>query len=113
MAVEFPNLRRILHSFAGEQHREAIEARLRLNRIEYLAEWRKLCAEVGPWQYAADLGAPVDADLATIAYLAVWGDLSRHPYAGEDDDFIDEAISLAVAGFDAYLLAHPESVRPG
>lgn len=84
----------------------------RLAEVAYLGEWWKLCAEVGPWQYAADIGAPPDADLAAIAYLAVWHDLAGHPYV-DDEDFLDEAIAIASGAFEAYLLAHPESVRPG
>lgn len=78
--------------------------------VRYLAQWRALCAEVGPWQYAAALRAPIDEDLHTVAYLAVWSDIAGATFA--DDDVIDEAIAMAVSGFDQYLLEHPESVRP-
>lgn len=80
--------------------------------VEYLGDWRKLCADAGPWRYAADIGAPPYADLATIAYLAVYHDLAKGTLAARDDHFIDEAVEHAVAGFDEYLLRHPEAVRP-
>lgn len=82
-----------------------------LEACAFLFEWGAICEEAGPWAYAAAIHAPADADLHAIAYLAVWHDVAGHALAA-DEDFVDEAIAFAAAGFDRYLLAHPESVRP-
>jgi hypothetical protein len=82
-----------------------------LEACAFLFEWATICEEAGPWAYAASIHAPVDSDLRQIAYLAVWHDIAGHALA-DDEDFVDEAVAFAVAGFDRYLLAHPEAVRP-
>jgi hypothetical protein len=94
------------------RERKRLEGRRGELVVEYLSEWWRLCADVGPWQYAADLGAHVDADLRAIAYLAVYNDLAGSSFA-DDDYFLDEAISVAYCGFCAYLSAHPAAAQPG
>lgn len=83
--------------------RAAIEARRGVVICEYLAEYRKLCADVGPYRYAADLGLPAGldgpVDFRTIAYAAAWNDMA------EGCDFIDEAIRAAVQGFEDWQAA--------
>jgi hypothetical protein len=64
-------LRRIV---TGQTLADAVD---RQRVADLIADYGRLCAEVGPWQYAADLGAPLDADLRTIAYLATWHDGPR------------------------------------
>lgn len=72
-----------------------------------LAEYRSLWAEVGPWKYAADLGAHPDADLRQIAYLAVWRDLpivKAYEYV-KKLDAVDLFIDAAVEEFERYVAA--------
>lgn len=87
----------------GAEQQDAI--RLRRDQVvcEYLAEYRKLCAHVGPYCYAADLGLPAGLDgpveIRVIAYAAAWHDMT----AG--CDFIDEAIEAAGRGFEDWRQA--------
>ena len=83
---------------------DAIEAHRGVVICEYLADYRRLCAEVGPIVYATDLGLPLDWDdglptIHTIAYAAAWHDMT----AG--CDFIDEAINAALQGFEDWQAA--------
>lgn len=76
---------------------------------DFIVDYRRLCEDIGPWQYAADLHAPHDADLRTIAYMAAWrdGPTLRVWEAVKDRDAIDLVIDAAVEGFEAHLTAHP------
>lgn len=76
---------------------------------DFIVDYRRLCEDIGPWQYAADLHAPHDADLRSIAYLAVWrdGPTLRVWEAVRSFDAIDLLIDAAVEGFEAHLAAHP------
>ena len=91
-------LRQRLDLLSGGTEREAIQARRDIVVCEYLAEYRKLCREVGPYAYAADLGLPAGLDgplcFRTIAYAAAWHDMA------EDCAVIDEAIEQALQGFE-------------
>jgi hypothetical protein len=76
---------------------------------ELLVDYRILCADVGPWEYAASIGAPPEADLRQIAYLAVW---SHGPTVGVWEfvrrlDAVDLLIDAAVEGFEAHVVANP------
>lgn len=75
---------------------------------EYLGEWRGLCRDVGPWRYAADVGAPPDLTVREIAYLAAWHDLGSSAFALYDEGFMEEAVSCAAAGFEDFLAATSE-----
>jgi hypothetical protein len=97
-------LRRVL---AGKQGFDEAVTRSRV--ADFIVDYQALCEAFGPWQYAADVGAPVNADLRTVAYLAVWRDgptlrVWEHVLAV---DAVDLVIDAAVAGFQAYLAAHP------
>lgn len=86
------------------------EDRLDGQRVaDLIADYGVLCADVGPWQYAADLGAPVDADLRTIAYLATWHD---GPKLSVWDavlrlDAVDLVVEAAAMGFDSHVRSEP------
>lgn len=93
-------LRRRLDLLPKGTKLEAIEARRGVVICEYLAEYRRLCAEVGPYRYAADLGLPSAlADWRVIAYAAAWNDMAAAC------EFVDEAIEAAVKGFEDWQAA--------
>lgn len=87
----------------GAQQQDSIRKRRDQVVCEYLAEYRRLCAEVGPYAYAADLGLPagIDApvDVRVVAYAAAWNDMAP------GCDFLDEAIDAAALGFEDWLKA--------
>ena len=72
---------------------------------EYLGLWRSLCRDVGPWRYAADIGAPPDLSVREIAYLVTWHDLRESTFAIFEEGFMEEAVAAAAAGFEDYLAA--------
>ena len=77
------------------------EAITRKRVADLLIDYRVLCYDVGFWQYAADLGAPVDAEVQTVAYMAVWRD--GPTLSLWDDvlrlDAVDLLIDAAAEGF--------------
>lgn len=93
-------LRRLRHRRPSPE--EIAEAVARERVAECIVGYRTLCADVGPWQYAADIGAPPELrDLRQIAYLAVWHDgpklgAWRHV---EALDAIDLVVDAAAEGF--------------
>lgn len=93
----------------NDKGRTVAEEVQRQRVADFIADYRRLCEDIGPWQYAADLGAPVDADLRTIAYLAVWrdGPTLRVWEAVKAEDSIDLVILAALAGFEAHVERHP------
>lgn len=84
----------------------AIAEHIRRQRVaDFIADYRQLCEDVGPWQYAADLGAHPKADLRHIAYLATWRD-GPTLRVWEDVlalDAADLAVDAAVEGFQAAI----------
>jgi hypothetical protein len=88
----------------------AIADHLRRQRVaDFIVDYRTLCEDVGPWEYAASVGAPPEADLRQIAYLAVW---SHGPTVGVWEyvrrlDAVDLLIDAAVEGFEAHVVANP------
>lgn len=68
---------------------------------DFLIDYRNLCADVGPWQYAADIGAHPDATTRQIAYLAVWRDGPTLRIWADVQRFgaVERLIDAAVAGF--------------
>lgn len=88
----------------------AIAEYMRRQRVaDFIVDYRALCENIGPWQYAADLGAHSEAELRHIAYLAVWrdGPTLRIWQDVCELDAIDLVLDAAVEGFEAYLVAHP------
>ena len=81
------------------------EAVARRRVADFIADYRSLCEEVGPWRYAADLGAPPDATLRQIAYLAVWHDGPKLRVWGDVKDFdaIGFVVDAALEGFDTHV----------
>lgn len=76
---------------------------------DFLVDYRTLCEDVGPWEYAASIGAPPEADLRQIAYLGVW---SHGPTVSVWEyvrrlDAVDLLIDAAVEGFEAHVVANP------
>lgn len=85
------------------------EAVRRSRVADFIVDYRTLCEDVGPWQYAADLHAPQDVTLRHLAYLAVWRD-GPTLRIWEDVLAVDAAdlvIDAAIEGFQAFLAAHP------
>jgi hypothetical protein len=83
-----------------------VEAAVGRKRVaDLIVDYRRLCADVGPWQYAADLGAHPYADLRTIAYLAVWrdGPTLRLWQDVKALDAIDLLVDAALEGFEQYV----------
>lgn len=72
----------------------------------FIADYRRLCTDAGPWQMAADAGAPPDCwDLRQIAYLAVWAHgptLSVWEWVRRYDA-VDLVIDAAIDGFTDHL----------
>lgn len=66
-----------------------------------LEQAREFCSTIGPWQVAADYGAPPDASLAEIA-----GTFAREGYV-HDLAIHAAACAGALAGFEQYLAEHP------
>lgn len=95
-------------ALAGGQRPDWADAAARQRLADFMVDYRRLCADVGPWEYAANLGAPADADLRQIAYQAVWRDgptLEVWAYV-QRFDAIDLLIDAAVEGFEEYVAAH-------
>lgn len=85
------------------EQRERIEARRSVVIVEYLAEYRKLCRDVGPYAYAADLGLPAGLDGPIDFRLTAYA-VAHHDMAA-DCDFLDEAIEAAFQGFTDWQAA--------
>lgn len=89
----------------GKREFEGALARKRV--ADFIVDYRRLCEDVGPWQYAADLGAHPEAELRHIAYLAVWRD-GPTLRVWEDVlalDAADLAVDAACEGFKAHVIA--------
>lgn len=91
-------------------HPDIVGAAVQRQRVsDFIVDYRTLCEDVGPWQYAADLHAPADVDLRHLAYLAVWRDGPTLRVWADVRllDAIDLVVDAAVEGFEAFLAAHP------
>lgn len=96
---------KLLALVRGDKLPDWAEAYNRERVADFIVDFRLLCADLGPWRYAADLGAPSNADLRTIAYLAVWHDGPRLQIWKHVEalDAIDLVIDAAAEGFAQYV----------